>query len=128
MINLTPHKIAVRIDGTDYVFEPSGKVARVTSSEVEVEALRYLDLNKFASVVYMPVIRRELGDVVDLPGDGGPFLVSSIVLSAIYGRGDVYAPDTGPTAIRDEGGNIVAVTRLVRAGGVAVRWYFCPDD
>jgi prophage antirepressor-like protein len=37
--------------------------------------------------------------------------VTSEVLPSIR----VFAPDTGPTAIRDERGQIVAVTRLIRA-------------
>ena len=45
-------------------------------------------------------------------------IVSSLVLEAAKAQGcaeRLYAPDTGPTAIRDESGQIVAVTRLVGA-------------
>ncbi|RME25645.1 MAG: hypothetical protein D6800_07370, partial [Candidatus Zixiibacteriota bacterium] len=64
---------------------------------------------------------RALGDVEGLPDpqDGTVYLVSSMVLSAVRGRRDVVAPDTGPTAIRDETGRITAVTRLVVAGDTA---------
>lgn len=40
------------------------------------------------------------------------FSVSSLVAQAVVGREDVVAPDTGPTAIRDEAGRIVAVRRF----------------
>ena len=38
-----------------------------------------------------------------------------MVASACAGRAGVFAPDSGATAIRDERGLIVAVTRLVVA-------------
>ena len=39
-----------------------------------------------------------------------------MVLAALpTGTPNVYAPDTGPTAIRNEAGYVVAVTRLVAA-------------
>ncbi len=39
-----------------------------------------------------------------------------MVLAALpAGTLNVYAPDTGPTAIRDERGQVIAVTRLVVA-------------
>lgn len=38
-----------------------------------------------------------------------------MVASACAGRAGVFAPDSGATAIRDERGLIVAVTRLVAA-------------
>ena len=58
------------------------------------------------------------GPVVGLPDPqpGVVLLVSTLVLGHVVGRTDVMAPATGPTddAIR-EGGQVVAVTRLVRA-------------
>ena len=48
------------------------------------------------------------------PSDG-PCLVSSLVLSALgeEWKGVAFAPDTGDTAIRNESGQIIAVTRLI---------------
>lgn len=43
------------------------------------------------------------------------YVVSALVASRCAGRPDVYSPDTGPTAIRDDEGRIVAVRGLVRA-------------
>lgn len=105
MKNLTPHAIRVRnADGTDTVFEPSGVIARVSTEEKVV--------SEYAGI---PVITRATGEVTGLPSDGTPYLVSSMVLAALPGRIGAFAPDTGSTAIRDDKGHIVAVTRLVAA-------------
>jgi hypothetical protein len=67
-------------------------------------------------------VRRVAGEVIGLPkhADGIdnttiPVIVSSMVLAAVPGRANTYAPDTGPSAIRDANGHVVAVTRLVCA-------------
>ena len=62
-----------------------------------------------------PIITRAAGNTIGLPDDDSQCLVSAMVLAACAGRAGVFAPDTGPTAIRDERGQIVAVTRLVAA-------------
>lgn len=104
MINLTPHAITLALpNGESVTFPPSGRLARVTSQEVVVGALQGV-----------PVIKRQFGAVEGLPEDGTPCLVSALVLSACPGREGVFAPDTGPTAIR-ENGQVIAVTRLVAA-------------
>lgn len=104
MLNLTPHAITIALPSGDSVtFPPSGQLARVTSQEVVVGTLHGV-----------PVIQRAFGAVEGLPDDGTPCLVSALVLSACPGRAGVYAPDTGPTAIRKDG-QVVAVTRLVAA-------------
>lgn len=64
----------------------------------------------------IPLQRRSTGAVTGLP-DPQPdtlLIVSSMVLDAAKGRVDLIAPDTGATAIRDDAGRIVAVTRFVR--------------
>ena len=63
----------------------------------------------------IPVVRRRWGAVDGLPRPGTPCLVSSLVASAVPGWLGVYTPDTGETAIRDEDGRILAITRLVAA-------------
>ena len=53
--------------------------------------------------------------MVGVPEVGGEkFLVSAMVLGAlgVEYRGQAFAPDTGSTAIRDDMGQIKAVTRL----------------
>lgn len=107
MLNLTPHAIAVRApDGTDHVFQPSGSIARVKMLETVVGT---------CAVTGAPVIVRTPGEVTGLPEDGQPCLVSAMVASACPDRAGVFAPDTGPTAIRDDRGLVFAVTRLVAA-------------
>ncbi|MEA1980836.1 MAG: hypothetical protein U9N54_07680 [candidate division Zixibacteria bacterium] len=63
----------------------------------------------------IPVVTRSTGEVTGLPTDGTPCIVSGMVLSSVPGRTHTYAPDTGSTAIRNDVGHIVAVTRMVAA-------------
>ena len=104
MLNLTPHAIVIRNEnGVDTIYPPSGTVARV---EMEERVIQLVD--------GIPVISRHATGVSGLPTEG-QFIVSSMVLDALD---DVYhmaafAPDTGSTSIRNEKGNVVAVTRLV---------------
>lgn len=104
MLNLTPHAITLRTAQGDVTFPPSGKVARVTTREEVV--------GEYAGV---PVVVRSFGGVEGLPENGEDCLVSALVVSACPQRSGVYAPDTGETAIRNERGQVIAVTRLVMA-------------
>jgi hypothetical protein len=105
LINLAPHAITIRVGDSDLTIPPSGQVARVTSQEVPGDP-----------VGDIPTVRRVWGDVDGLPAPAPDtvYLVSSLVLEHVRGRDDVMAPDTGPTAIRDSAGQIVAVRRFVR--------------
>lgn len=105
MLNLTPHDIVVRTANGDVTIPASGTVARVAT----------VDTDTGDTVLGLPVIRRSFGDVTGLPNDDTPCVVSAMVLGAVPGRANTYAPDTGPTAIRNDKGHIVAVTRLVAA-------------
>jgi len=108
LINLTPHPIVVRTDGVDITIPASGQIARVTSRQ---ELTSHIDIYG----IEIPVQRTTFGQVEGLP-DFVPdtvYIVSSLVLGALKGsRPDVVAPDTGPTAIRNDNGQIVAVTRF----------------
>lgn len=114
MLNMTPHPITLQIDGREPVtLPPFGMIARVETTEAPAGAVT---VNEAGVMGNVPVVRRTLGAVTGLPDDDTiPVIVSSMVLAAIPGRPYTYAPDTGPTAIRDEAGHIVAVTRLVAA-------------
>lgn len=109
MRNLTPHAIAIEVAGVVNTIQPSGTIARVSTSEENVGV---------CPVTGAPIVRRSFGKVENIssPSDG-PCLVSSLVLSALGSewRGVAFAPDTGPNSncIRDSKGQIVAVTRLV---------------
>ena len=65
------------------------------------------------------VVRSIFGSVEGLPRPqpGKAYLVSRLILSALESEGarrsDVFAPDTGSTAIRDAEGRITGVTRLL---------------
>ena len=107
MRNLTPHAIAIDVDGVINTIQPSGTIARVSTSEESVG---------ICPVTGAPIVCRSFGEVENIgsPSDG-PCLVSSLVLSALGSewRSVAFAPDTGDTAIRNNKGHIVAVTRLV---------------
>ena len=60
------------------------------------------------------VVRTKFGEVQGLPEpDGNIYIVSMVVAQAVSGRSDVIAPDTGPTAYR-ENGLIVGVRQFAR--------------
>ena len=117
-INLTPHAITIIFSLSKgeltHTVPPSGSIARVAMREEDAGLL----LDGDASV---QVITRHAGRVEGVPDpdpDLGKFyLVSSMVLDAMHQhddiRSDVYAPDTGPTAVRNDKGHIIAVRRLV---------------
>lgn len=110
--NLTPHPITLRAaDGTDHVFPTSGIVARVSALPREAWTIAGAPVPVLPSPVF--------GEVENLPAPlaGYFYIVSGLVLSNVKGRGDVFAPATGPKdgAIRNENGQIVAVTKLVAA-------------
>lgn len=50
--------------------------------------------------------------VIDLPDSNKNIIVSSMVLDNMPLMANVYAPDTGSTAIRNDKNQIIAVTRL----------------
>lgn len=110
MINLTPHSISVfNPNGEQFVYQPSGIVARVATSSVTRPSHQGI-----------PVVSTSYGEVEGL---GSPkdypngVLVSSLVLGRLGQEwsGVAFAPATGPRdgAIRNEQGQIIAVTKLV---------------
>ncbi|GIW55362.1 MAG: hypothetical protein KatS3mg082_1766 [Nitrospiraceae bacterium] len=102
-VNLTPHEVRVADqDGTVFLtIPPSGQVARVATTSVMV-----------GEVDGIPIYRTALGDVTGLPEpqEGVTYVVSTLV-AQVVSRPDVVAPDTGPTAIR-ENGQVVAIRRF----------------
>ena len=110
MINLTPHAIVILNDEAEEIvsFEPSGIIARVTTSEKEVGVWNY-------DGDYIAIVVGEKGEVTGLPEDKDmQFLVSGMVLDALGPEyhNIAFAPDTGASAVRNEKGHIVGVTRL----------------
>ena len=106
--NLTPHKIVVYDSAGERVIleiEPSGKVARVTTTQREIGRIKGV-----------PIVKTEFGEVMDLPAPKKctAYVVSTLVLNALKGkRPDVIAPDTSPqSAVRDEEGRIKGIRRF----------------
>ena len=103
IVNLTPHAITIDGFGT---FESQG-LARV-------QAIREVADNTQNGI---RVIKQSFGEVEGLPApqEGTIYIVSGMVLSALQGsRADVFAPDTGADAIRNDKGHIIAVRGLVQ--------------
>ena len=107
-VNCTPHPITIQGLGD---LPPSGILPRVSkdcSYDLEINGVR--------------VRQKFYGAVTGLPNpvDGLTFIVSGMVRDAIsvlpahMRRPDVCAPDTGPDAIRNDKGQIVAVRGLVQ--------------
>lgn len=66
-------------------------------------------------VVGIPIAKTNFVKIVNLPDpeDGVFYIVNRIVMNYLpSNRVDVFSVDTGPTAIRDENGQISAVTQL----------------
>lgn len=103
IINLTDMTIRIA-DGDGNVvkiFEPDG------------EGLRLRTRGEERQVEGVPVELTHLSGVEGLPEpqDGTYYIVSHPV-ARLLGRPDLLTPDTGPTAIRDEQGDVYAVRRL----------------
>lgn len=108
-VNLMPRPIVIRLpDGPSELVPPSGKVARVSVTPGQQIGTVAAGVPVFQAPV--------LGEVEGLPEPSGTkaFLVSTMVAQQVN-RPDVFSPGTGPAdgAIRDEKGNVVAVTRLI---------------
>jgi hypothetical protein len=107
LVNLTAHEITLFVNGSTYRLPPSGTVARCRSS--------YHACGRIDGL--FDVVRCVFGRVAGLPQpkENTYYVVSGLVLGVLRGtRDDVLAPDTGPTAIRDEFGNVVGVRRFLR--------------
>ena len=109
IVNLTPHAIVVN----GHTFPPCGIVARVEQTVSEL--LETVEVNGVQIPIYST---GKLHDVVGLPTPDGEtrYIVSLAVGEALKGTGrhDLLTPGTGPhdSPVRDERGQIVAVTRL----------------
>jgi hypothetical protein len=101
-VNCTPHALTIEGLGT---LPPSGILPRVATQRQPSTTLGGVRL-----------VRTVKGAVHGLPEakDGVVLIVSGMVLDALNGiRPDVVAPDTGPDAVRNDKGHIVAVRGFV---------------
>jgi hypothetical protein len=106
-INLTPHTVTVTTPRGDYIFPPSGYVARV-----DMQVLPAGELNG------IPLVTVRYG-AASLPEEykGKNVIVSTMFADAFRASEisdqPLFVPDSGPSAIR-ENGQIKAVTSLIR--------------
>jgi len=110
IINLTPHKIGVKIGDVIYDIPPSGTVARCNTVE-EPKGSLAVEINGTNTVVPLVGVQYSTPEVPP-PQEGVIYIVSQLVFQNTN-RHDVVVPDTGKTCVRDSNGNIVAVTRFI---------------
>lgn len=73
---------------------------------------KQLIIGKLAGI---PIAKTEFKKLVNLPDpeEGTYYIVSRLCMDYIpFKREDVFCVDTGPSAVRDENGQVVAVTQL----------------
>jgi len=103
--NLTPHAITLIInENTTVTFPPQGEPIRLEQEQKET-----ISVGDFPCVANFVT-----GSNLPPEEEGVYLLVSSMVLNAFPHRLDLIAPDTGPTATRNEKGHIIGVSRFVR--------------
>src|SRR5690242_24066 len=104
ILNYMPHTLNIEFESGERLAIESSGVARCAVKNVVV-----------GSVGGVPVVSAEFGDIVGLPEpqDGVVYVVSMLVAQRA-GRADVLSPDSGPTAIR-ENGQVIAVRNLTRS-------------
>lgn len=107
MKNLTPHAINIlsSVTGEVVTFQPSGDLARVSTSTVLV-----------GQVDGFPIYRTQYGEVEGVPAAGTEkFLVSAMVLAQLGEEysGWAFAPRTDGSAVRNDKGHIDYVVGLV---------------
>jgi hypothetical protein len=103
-VNLTPHALTIYKDGEiAYEIPTSGNVARRAVSE---EIVGEVNGTTLARTVFGEA------EGVPTPEEGVMYVVSRLVKDGLAEREDVICPDTGKTAVRDEGGRILGVTRF----------------
>lgn len=112
-VNLLPHALTLVLpSGRERAFPPSGTVARVEPPAPQTDTVA---VDGEAVEVRL---RRRPTEVTGLPAPrpGTYYLVSTMLARAAPERDDLLAPATGPDddAVRDEDGQITAVTRFQR--------------
>lgn len=118
-INLTPHTINIAVGDGIRAIPADGREARVKSESVPAGTLDGISTVK---TVYgrVETVRKNADGSQDVLHVGLPepqadtvYIVSMLVGGLVHGRDDLYGPDSGPTAIR-ENGQIKAVRNLIK--------------
>ena len=111
IVNCTPHPITIRYNvadaETEVTFPPSGICPRLKTDTV-VEGFLSLKAK-------LPIVKTEMGEVEGLPEPNGDVFIVSTMVAQACNRYDLVSPDTGPTAIR-ENGQVKAVIRFQSFG------------
>lgn len=112
VVNLNPHKIVVLNHEGQTEYPPAEKPCRI---KTEQKLVGWLHATPIFSTVY--------GEIENLPPPTDYavdpeyrtfYIVNNLILAALKGsRPDCIAPDTGPTAVR-ENGQVVAVKQWIR--------------
>lgn len=116
--------------GEDVTIPPSGQIAIVTTGAVESAVeIPATELTTEVGTFAVRPARKEAkeavkhvqlkdGSAFPEPQDEVAYLVNAVTLEALRGSGrdDVYAPDTGETARRDEANRVSAVFGLIPVG------------
>lgn len=101
IINLTPHEIVIALDNERITLPPTAPPARCA-----IRSERIGEING------IPVVSSVFGEIENLPPyEPDTIYIVSTVIAQRAARADVLSPDTGPTAIR-ENGQVVAVRNL----------------
>jgi hypothetical protein len=98
LINMTPHAIRVK-EGYDVTtYPPTGDVARVTVRNEQLNSINGAAVNRpvYGTVEGLPAYQKE----------GMFYIVSMLVRAALPDRKDLISPDSGPTAVRNDDGQI----------------------
>jgi hypothetical protein len=106
VINLCGHCINVANEAGDLtqIIPPSGLVARVRTKPDYV-----------GDIDGVPLVQTVLDYAWGLPEpEKNVIYVASYLVAIMVKRSDVVSPDTGPTAIKDEDGEVVAVRNFQR--------------
>lgn len=116
-VNLTPHAITlVGPQGWKFTVPPSGTVARIDSLPGEkIRVLGCLGFDEGVQLCGPTTFGAPVG--LPEPQKGVTYIVSALFAGRVGDRNDVYYPGTGPKdgAIRNEKGQVEAVTRLILA-------------
>lgn len=95
IVNLTPHSITFVKESGNLVIEPSGTIARVSTSTQVI-----------GEIDGVPITETVFGEVENLPEpqEDTIFLVSSLVAQRCKERSDVFIPNE---SVRDSEGRII---------------------
>jgi hypothetical protein len=106
-INCTPHEIRIETPEGVVAFPKSGIIPRVGET-----------LDAAGTIGGIKAVTPQRGIVEGLPGfeKGTILIVSRMVFDKCPNRRDVVAPDTGPTAVRNDRGFVDHVTEVLVHG------------